>query len=198
MSNKKVILISREYGSGGRAIGEKLAKDLGIPFYDREIILRSCKESGFDISLFEKTEQQTQHPISYFLSMFSSSISPNDLSLNDQVFLIQSEVIREAAKESCVIIGRFADYILRDQPDILRVFVHAPLQDRMVRIKEDYHDDDGDTKSKVYHIDKNRATYYNYYTNKKWGHLANYDITLDSSKFGIEGCIEIIKKRYQQ
>lgn len=198
MSNNKVILISREYGSGGRAIGERLAKELGIPFYDREIILRACQESGFNESLFEKTEQEKQHPISFFLSMLSSSVSPDDLSINDQVFLVQGKVIREIAKESCVIIGRCADYILRDNPNVLRVFVHAPLNDRIIRVEEEYQDLDGDIKTKIRHIDKNRATYYNYYTNQKWGHLANYDITLNSSLFGIDGCIEIIKKRYQQ
>lgn len=198
MSKKKIILISREYGSGGRAIGEKLAQILHIPFYDKELILRACQESGFDPSLFENTEQQSQHPISYFLSMFSSSVSMNELSLNDQVFLIQGKVIREAAKESCVIIGRCADYILRDNPDIIRIFIHAPLKDRMVRVKEEYHDDATDIKTKISRIDKNRATYYNYYTNRRWGKLENYDLTIDSSTFGIDGCVTMIKNLLEE
>lgn len=193
MNKKTVILISREYGSGGREIGEKLAKELNIPFYDRELIMLACKESGFDMSLFEKTEEQSKHPISYFLSMYSSSMSPYDLSINDQVFLIQSKVILEVAKESCVIIGRCADYILRDDPDILRIYIHAPLKDRVSRAVEKYHEDNNNIEEKVRRIDKNRATYYNYYSNRKWGKLENYDITINSSKLGIEKSIDVIK-----
>lgn len=193
MSKQKVILISREYGSGGREIGEKLAKALKIPFYDRELILRACEESGFDASIFENTESQSQHPFSYFLSMFSTSVSPHDLSLNDQIFLIQGKVIRDVAKDSCVIIGRCADYILRDYPNVIKVFIHAPLEDRIRRVKEEYHDDAEDIKTKISHIDKNRATYYNYYTNKKWGKIDNYDLTINSSKLGIERCVSLLQ-----
>lgn len=193
MSKQKVILISREYGSGGREIGEKLAKALKIPFYDRELILRACEESGFDASIFENTESQSQHPFSYFLSMFSTSVSPHDLSLNDQIFLIQGKVIRDVAKDSCVIIGRCADYILRDYPNVIKVFIHAPLEDRIRRVKEEYHDDAEDIKTKISHIDKNRATYYNYYTNKKWGKIDNYDLTINSSKLGIERCVALLQ-----
>lgn len=192
MNNRKVILISREYGSGGRAIGEKLAKELNIPFYDREIILRACQESGFDMSLFENTEQQTKHPVSYFLSMYSSAMSPYDLSINDQVFLIQSKVIRDAAQESCVIIGRCADYILRDDPDIFRIFIHAPLADRVIRATNEYHDEDKDIEEKVRRIDKNRATYYNYYSSRKWGRLENYDLTINTGKINPETAIRMI------
>lgn len=193
MSKQKVILISREYGSGGREIGEKLAKALKIPFYDRELILRACEESGFDASIFENAESQSQHPFSYFLSMFSTSVSPHDLSLNDQIFLIQGKVIRDVAKDSCVIIGRCADYILRDYPNVIKVFIHAPLEDRIRRVKEEYHDDAEDIKTKISHIDKNRATYYNYYTNKKWGKIDNYDLTINSSKLGIERCVSLLQ-----
>jgi len=197
MSKKTVILISREYGSGGRALGEKLAAVLNIPFYDREIILASCKESGYNMSLFEKADKQSKHPITFFLSMYSSSVSPYDLSLNDQVFLIQSKVIREMAKESCVIIGRCADYILRDDPDILRIFVHAPIEDRIIRVKEEYHDEDSDTEEKIKRIDKNRATYYNYYSNEKWGRLSNYDLSFNTSKIAIDTCVKMISHYIQ-
>jgi len=193
MSQKTVILISREYGSGGRGIGEKLAKELNIPFYDKEVIRLACKESGFDMSLFEKTEEQIKHPISYFLSMYSATMTPSDLSLNDQVFLVQAKVIRELAKESCVIIGRCADYILRDYDNIIRVFIHADIEDRIERVIDEYKDEEDNIKAKINRIDKNRATYYNYYSNKRWGKLDNYDLSFNTSKVDIDTCVSILK-----
>ena len=193
MSKKTVILISREYGSGGRGIGEKIAKELNIPFYDKEVIRMACQESGFDVSLFENIEEQSKHPLSYFLSMYSSTMTPSDLSLNDKVFLIQSKVIRDLAKESCVIIGRCADYILRDYDNVLRVFVHADIEDRIARVIDEYKDDDDNIKEKIRRIDKNRATYYNYYSNKRWGNLENYDLSLNTSKVDVDTCVNIIK-----
>ena len=193
MSKKTVILISREYGSGGRGIGERLAKELNIPFYDKEVIRLACQESGFDTSLFEHTEQQSQNPFSYLLSMYSATMSASDLSLNDQVFLIQSKVIRDLAKDSCVIIGRCADYILKDHEDVLRIFVHADLEDRIERVIDEYGDNDDNIKAKITRIDKNRATYYNFYSNRRWGDLANYDLSLNTSKVSIDTCVELIK-----
>lgn len=193
MSKKTVILISREYGSGGRGIGEKLAKELNIPFYDKEVIRLACQESGFDVSLFENTEEQTKSPLSYLLSMYYATVSPSELSLNDQVFLIQSKVIRDLAKESCVIIGRCADYILKDHDDVLRIFVHADLEDRIERVIDEYGDEDDNIKSKITRIDKNRATYYNYYSNRRWGDLANYDLSLNTSKVDVDTCVALIK-----
>jgi cytidylate kinase len=193
MSKKTVILISREYGSGGRGIGEKLAKELNIPFYDKEVIHLACQESGFDVSLFENTEEQTKSPLSYLLSMYYATVSPSELSLNDQVFLIQTKVIRDLAKESCVIIGRCADYILKDHDDVLRIFVHADLEDRIERVIDEYGDEDDNIKAKITHIDKNRATYYNYYSNRRWGDLANYDLSLNTSKVDVDTCVALIK-----
>ena len=193
MSKKTVILISREYGSGGRGIGEKLAKELNIPFYDKEVIHLACQESGFDVSLFENTEEQTKSPLSYLLSMYYATVSPSELSLNDQVFLIQTKVIRDLAKESCVIIGRCADYILKDHDDVLRIFVHADLEDRIERVIDEYGDEDDNIKGKITRIDKNRATYYNYYSNRRWGDLANYDLSLNTSKVDVDTCVALIK-----
>jgi len=193
MSDKTVILISREYGSGGRGIGEKLAKELNIPFYDKEVIRLACQESGFDTSLFEDTDKQSKHPISYFLSMYSSTMTPSDLSLNDQVFLVQSKVIRELAQNSCVIIGRCADYILRDYDDVIRIFIHADMEDRIERVIDEYKDEEDNIKEKIRRIDKNRATYYNYYSNRRWGNLDNYDLSLNTSKIDVDTCVDIIK-----
>lgn len=193
MSKKNVILISREYGSGGRGIGEKIAKELNIPFYDKEVIRMACQESGFDVSLFENIEEQSKHPLSYFLSMYSATMTPSDLSLNDKVFLVQSKVIRDLAKDSCVIIGRCADYILRDYDNVLRVFVHADMEDRIARVIDEYKDEDDNIKEKIRRIDKNRATYYSYYSNRRWGNLENYDLSLNTSKVDVDTCVDIIK-----
>lgn len=193
MSKKNVILISREYGSGGRGIGEKIAKELNIPFYDKEVIRMACQESGFDVSLFENIEEQSKHPLSYFLSMYSATMTPSDLSLNDKVFLVQSKVIRDLAKDSCVIIGRCADYILRDYDNVLRVFIHADMEDRIARVIDEYKDEDDNIKEKIRRIDKNRATYYNYYSNRRWGNLENYDLSLNTSKVDVDTCVDIIK-----
>ena len=193
MSDKTLILISREYGSGGRGIGERIAKELNIPFYDKELIRLACQESGFDISLFEKTDIENKNPISYFLSMYSATMTPSDLSLNDQVFLIQSKVIRDLAKNSCVIIGRCADYILRDNENAVKIFIHADLEDRIERVIDEYKDEDDNIKEKIRRIDKNRSTYYNYYSNKRWGNLENYDLSLNTSKIDPDTCVELIK-----
>lgn len=198
MSKKTIILISREYGSGGRIIGQKLAAALNIPFYDREIILRSCQESGYTSNLFEKANETDRHPLSYRLTMYSNAVSFQELSINDQIFLIQSKVIREMAKESCVIIGRLADYILRDDPDIIRLFIQAPIQDRIARVKEEYQDNDSNIEQKIHRIDKNRATYYNYYSNQKWGYMKNYDLVINTSKISIDDSVNMLIHLFNQ
>lgn len=198
MSKKKVILISREFGSGGRNIGKKIAEELNIPFYDKELITLACKESGFDMSLFEQSDKQDKHPISYFLSMYSSTMTPSELSLNDQVFLVQAKVIRDLAKDSCVIIGRCADYILRDREDTLSIFIHADMPDRIARVIDEYKDEDDHIREKISRIDKNRATYYNYYSNRRWGKLSNYDLTLNTSKINEDTCVKMIKNVFNQ
>ncbi|CVH78591.1 cytidylate kinase [Clostridiales bacterium CHKCI006] len=192
MSKSTVIAISRQYGSGGREIGKRLAEKLHIPFYDKELILLAAKESGYDESLFEKLDEENKRPLSYLLSMYSNSMSHYDLSLNDQLFLIQSKVISDLAKESCVIIGRCADYVLRNQVNVLSVFIHAPIADRLARSIDDYHDDPETVSEKIRRVDKNRATYYNYYANEKWGQLTNYDLTMNSSILGIDGCVDVL------
>ena len=194
MKKKIVITISRQYGSGGREIGQALSERLNIPFYDKDLIMLAAKESRFDENLFKNEDQEKKNPFSYLLSIYSNAMSHYDLSLNDQVFLIQTKVIREVAKNSCVIIGRVADYILRNEENLFRIYIHAPLDDRIKRSIDEYHDDPDEVSDKINRIDKNRATYYNYYANAKWGNISNYDLTLNSSLLGIEGCIDVIEQ----
>lgn len=198
MSKNTVILISREYGSGGRKIGEKVAERLGIPFYDKELIRKAALESGYDEKLFESTQKQGKGTFSYFLSVYAAGMSPQDISLNDQLFLVTAKTIHEVANESCVIIGRCADYILKDHPHTLSIFVHADLDDRIQRAREDYGDDAPDLRQKVIRTDKNRATYYNFYANQKWGQMDHYDLSLNTSHIDIDTCVDIITKTVEE
>ena len=186
---KTIITISREFGSGGREIGKKLAEQLNVPFYDKELIEIAAKESGLDKELFEEEDSRTSKgfrllgALGYSLGGPLSTIT--ELSLNDRLFLVQSQVIEQVAKEgACVIVGRCADYVLKDYDTVLNVFIHGNMKEKKERAIE----------NSIHKIDKRRANYYEYYTDRKWGRAENYDISLNSSTFGIDGCVEIIKE----
>lgn len=182
-----VITISREYGSGGRAIGEKLAKELGIPFYNKELILMAAKESGLSEEYIKKAEQQKSTSFLYGLYM-----GAQQLPMNDQIFLIQSKIIREIAEKGpCVIVGRCADYVLRRQEGVLNVFIHAPLDERIFRTKETYQVDAPDIRSYVLKQDKNRAAYYEHFTDSVWGKAENYHLAINST-IGLDTTVELI------
>lgn len=198
MENKTIITISRQFGSGGREIGKKIAEQLNIPFYDKELIEIAAKESGMDEELFVEDDERTSRgfhllgAIGYSLGGPLSAMT--ELTLNDRLFIIQSEVIKNLAEEgSCVIVGRCADYILQDRKDVLNVYIHANKKDRMERAVHSYEVDERDIERSVKKIDKRRANYYEYYTDRKWGRAENYDISINSSTFGIDGSVEIIK-----
>ena len=159
-----VITIGREYGSGGRIIAQKLSQELGITFYDKELIAAVAKKTGFSENFIRDTEHQ--RPTNSFLyDLYTAVQTP---SVPDQVFIAQAKVIKEAAaRESCVIVGRCADYILRGEPGLLRVFVHAPLDQRVRRAREEYGASEANLESFVLRQDKARASYYNYFANGK-------------------------------
>jgi len=196
---KTIITIARQYGSGGREIGQKLAKELDIPFYDKELIALSAKENGLDEKMFEKKDERASSSLLYSLMIgnytFGSHVSSNnDIPINDMLFLIQTDIIKKLAKEGpCVIVGRCADYVLRDESDIFNIFIHTDKLNRMDRVMHEY--DVAPEKAADYLVkkDKQRANYYNFYTNKKWGDLENYHLTLDSAATNINGAVELIK-----
>lgn len=189
VSKGMVITISRQHGSGGRKIGKDLAHELGIPFYDSEIISLAAKESSLDKNLFINHEQNKAGTFKHSLAKEVS----NDYSLDDQVFNIQSEVIKRLAEEGpCVIVGRCADYILKNKKNVLKVFIYADEESRRKRIEKVYKEDGTLLKK----MDKQRVAYYNFYTKQKYGDPKNYDICLDSSHLGIENCIKIISSVY--
>ena len=183
----RIITIAREYGSGGRLIAQKVAQKVGLVYYDNEVIDLAAREMGMDVDAIRKVAEQKSS--SFMYSMSSSAFS---LPLNDQVFVMQSKIIRHLANhDSCIIVNGCADYILEDYDDVLSIFIHAPLESRIRRVKEDYQEVHDDYKKYVTKRDKGRSNYYNYYTTKKWGHLKNFDLTINSD-LGIDEVATII------
>lgn len=184
-----IITIAREYGSGGRLIGQQLAKELNIPFYDKELIKLAAEESGFTEDFIERMERKKT--VSFFDNLYMTG---QELPVADQVFLIQSQVIRKIAqKGSCVIVGRCADYVLRDYDNCLRIFIHAPLEWRIKCVRDVYHENVANYYDYLQKQDKNRAGYYNYFTQKKWGKAQNYHLSIDSS-IGIPNAVRVIRE----
>ena len=184
-----VITISREYGSGGRLIAKQLSEELGITFYDKQLIAEVAKKTGFSENFIRDTEHQ--RPTNSFLfDLYTTVATP---SVPDQVFIAQAKVIKEAAaKESCVIVGRCADYILRDEPNVLRVFVHAPLDQRIRRAREEYGAEEENLESYVIRQDKARASYHNYFAAGRWGQSREYDLCVNS-RIGIDASVQVIQ-----
>lgn len=183
----RIITIAREYGSGGRLIAQKVAQKVGLVYYDNEVIDLAAREMGMDVDAIRKVAEQKSS--SFMYTMSSSAFS---LPLNDQVFVMQSKIIRHLANhDSCIIVNGCADYILEDYDDVLSIFIHAPLESRIRRVKEDYQEIHDDYKKYVTKRDKGRSNYYNYYTTKKWGHLKNFDLTINSD-LGIDEVATII------
>ncbi|MCI9049881.1 MAG: cytidylate kinase-like family protein [Coprobacillus sp.] len=189
----KIITIAREYGSGGRLIAQKVAEKLQLVYYDNEVIDLAAKELGFDIDTIRKAAEEKSS--SFMYTMSSSAFT---LPLNDQVFTTQSKIIRHLAKhDSCIIVNGCADYVLEDYDDVLTVFIHAPLESRIKRVKDEYKENHDDIKRFVMKKDKGRSNYYNYYTTKKWGQLKNFDLTINSD-LGIDEAADIIVKLFQK
>ncbi|MBE5931237.1 MAG: cytidylate kinase-like family protein [Lachnospiraceae bacterium] len=192
----KVITISRQYGSGGREIGTKLAEKLGIPFYDNELITRAAQESGFAEAVFENAEKKATNSLLYSIAMGMSSYGSQDLgfsnlSLDDRIYLAQSNVIRKVAEEGpCIIIGRCSHYVLKDLENALHLFIHADMPFRIERAIRVEHIDPAKAEEVVLKNDKRRANYYNYHSGEKWGIASNYHLSVDSSLFGIDKTVE--------
>lgn len=191
----RIITISRQFGSGGRTIGKETAAKLGIPCYDFELITKIAEESGFAEEYIKEQGEYTAHG-NWFVNAFAGR-DFNGYSNQDYIWNIQRRVILELAeKESCVIVGRCADYILKDVADCLTVFIHADMDKRAKRIVEKYGESDEAPEKRLRDKDKRRAAYYQFYTDMKWGAMENYDIALNSGALGIEKCVDIIAGLY--
>lgn len=190
MKEPMVITMAREYASGGSEIAQAVADKLGIPLYNKELITLAAKKSGLTEEAIAASENQRSGSLIYSLYMMG-----NTMPLADQVYILQSNVIKELAAEGpCVILGRCGDYVLRDRKDVLRVFIYAPVEWRRELAKTDplvkAHDEKG-IKEEIEKTDRNRAAYYNYYTQNRWGDAHNYDLAINAA-LGRETCVKMI------
>lgn len=198
--NTAIITIGRQFGSGGREIGETLAKELGIPFYDKELIALAGQRSGIDQSLLDDVDENATNSMLYSL-VAGSYTPPNGFaafpeeSMADRLFATQCKVVRELAEKGpCVLVGRCCDYILREDPRCLRVFIHAPVQERVKRIMRLYKLDKAKATALMKKTDKRRAAYYTYYTGWKWGLAETNQLSLDSASLGIAASVQLIRQ----
>ena len=200
---KHIITISREFGSGGREIGKLLAEQLDIPFYDKELLEMASKESGICQELFESNDESYTNSFLYSLVMGNYPVSPEgrinpEMPLNHKLFLAQFDTIKKIAENGpCVIVGRCADYILKENADVLNFFVMGNLLEKKKRILERYDIEKNKVEDFIKKTDKRRAHYYNFYTDMRWGEAKNYDLCINSSKTGIQGAVELMKSYIQ-
>ena len=199
MQKNVIITIARQYGSGGREIGERVASILGIPLIDKELVKDAAAKGNLDEEVTMAADESATNSLLYTLAMGSNMLGTTmsfgyKLPLNDKLYILQSEAIKEyAAKGSCVIIGRCADYVLRDFPGVYRIFIYGDLEHRKERVKTRHPElKSAQIVDVINKTDKRRASYYNFYTGNKWGKYDNYDIAINSSTLGIEGAAELI------
>ena len=195
-----VITISRQYGSGGRIIGKLLAEKLGIPFYDKEIILQAAEKSGFAAGFIAENEQKRKSFDVYPVMPSRWGVYPSFDSFEAKIYAAEAEAIENCAKlGSCVIVGRCADYVLKGKANCINVFVHADDRDRVKRVIEEYGEAPTEKKAQklLRDTDRNRARHYEYYTDAHWGKATEYDICINSSAFGIEKSVEMLAATYR-
>ena len=192
-----VITIARQHGSGGRSLGVMISERLNIKYFDKQLIAIAAKKSGMSEDVFEKVDEKACSSLLYSMVMgnypFARYGTVPEMPLNDKLFILQTNIIRETANEEpCVVIGRCADYILREHPNLIRVFIRADKEDRVKRVIERGTVTADKASDYISKMDKQRANYYNFYSNKNWGDIDNYDLVLNSSVFSIEECADII------
>lgn len=198
MDNKIIVTIGRQFGSGGREVGKKLSEALGIAYYDKELMAVAAKESGLSEEFFEKADERASNGLSYAFSVglsYMGMFTPyTDILSNDGLFKFQSDAIRKIAeKGSCILVGRCADYILRDDPACLSFFIHNSKENRIQRIVSSQNVTVEQAKELMTKTDKSRAAYYNYYTNKEWGMASSYNFSIDVSVLGVDETVEFMK-----
>ncbi len=191
-----VLTIARQFGSGGRKIGKKVADKLGIPFYDKKLITMAAKESGIDPEIIKTVDEKASNSLLYALSVGASNIYDSyhepPMPMNDKLFLIQHDIIKKVSVDPCVIVGRCSDYILRDRSDCVKVFIYADMNYRKKYAAEVYRIADEKTEAVINRIDKSRANYYQFYTDNVWGDIKNYDLCIDSGKLGVDGTARVL------
>ena len=197
MTNNRIVTISRQFGSGGRTVGKQLAAQLGIPCYDQELIEKLAEASGFTTEMVAK--QQEASPYSSHWAFALSESQFMGTSIQDQLWQLQRQIILDLAeKESCVIVGRCADVILKGHADCLTAFIHAQKDKRAKRIVEVYGETEVAIDKRIRDKDKRRAVYYEFYTGQTWGLAENFHLALDSGELGIDTCVAILADLYQR
>lgn len=193
MAGKVIVTIGRQFGSGGHEIGEKLAKKLGIKFYDKELIKLIAKQSGLCEKVLESYDEKPTNSLLYSIVMdIYPSVMYTGPTIDQQIYQANYDAIKKLAEGSCVIVGRCADYILRDCPELVSVFVHANTDFRAARVAEEYKVSDAKAREMLGKTDKKRASYYNFQSEKKWGMAAGYNLSLESSSIGIDGSVDLL------
>lgn len=201
MSKNILITIARQVGSGGREVGELVAKNLGIDYHDKSLINMAAEKSGLSPEVLHNTDEKATPSFLYSIAMGGMGMvpfthgMPYDTPINDRLFVLQSGIIEELAKShSCVFIGRCADFVLRDFDNVLRVFVYADIEKRAETIAKRNDISISEAKNLATKLDKKRSNYYGYYTSKKWGRSENYDLMIDTTKIGVSGAAKIIEE----
>ncbi len=196
-----VITIGREYGSGGKYIGERLAEELNLKLYDKELLNKVAEESGMDLNILEQMDEKQEECFWYTFAMSlyqqDSLDTLAEIPSNEKIFIEQAKIIEELAqKEDCIIIGRCSNVILRNRPDVLNIFVYSSELDFKVKRKMQYGDFESELEAikAIERIDKERETYYNYFTKENWGDRKSYDLMIDTSKIGVDKAVELIKE----
>ena len=197
MACKNIITIARQFGSGGRQIGEALSKRLDIKCYDRELISIAAKESGIDPEIFNSVDEKAANSLLYSLSMglysFSTNYSSGQLPVNDRLYLLQHKIIKQlASQEPCIFVGRCADFVLKDRKDVINIFIYADKDYRIKRAIEKKGVNESKAEQTITKTDKSRANYYNFYSGKKWGLTENYDLCINRTKLTDEQVVDII------
>jgi cytidylate kinase len=202
MNDSYIITIGRQLGSGGKLIGQRLSGIFNIPCYDKELIHIASKESGIGRELFEQADESNSHSfLNAYFGFRSGFMGYNETNYlcNETLFKIQSDVIREiASKGSGIFVGRCADYILRDHPRCLRLFIAASMPDRISRLCHELGISEKEAQARIEQVDRKRAAYYNYYSNKEWGVARSYDICLNSSFFSLDEIIAIVEEQIRR
>lgn len=194
-----VITIARGYGSGGRTIGKMLAEELGVHYYDRELLRLASDDSGINEELFGRADEKVKQSLLFRIARkeYKGELIPpdkDDFISNDNLFNYQAKVIKKIAEEeSCVIVGRCADFILKDNPNVIKLFVHASLEDCVARLTDMFSMPPKELEKKVITTDKRRAEYYKYHTGRNWEDAKNYDLCLNTQQLGFDKCVQIVK-----
>lgn len=202
MGENIIVTIARQYGSGGHEVGEIIAKEFGMAFHDKSLIELAAQKSGIDMEVLKRADEDVTPSFLYSIAVGNYSVyplainmSPYEMPINDKLFNLQADIIKEEAKKgSTVFVGRCADYILNNNPRVIKVYIYADINERAKRIAKKEGVSEGDARVLIYKTDKRRANYYNYYTSLKWGKNDNYNLMIDTGALGVEGAAKVISK----